>query len=245
MNGLHEFQELKAKLLKKGLPVRYVDRVVAELHDHLQTKRADGAMGHAASPADITPDVITGNVDELAETVYQKMRGSRFMGRHPVFSHVVLPLACFYGVVAFLGVGITGLSWIGEYLNVDRYVSQETQIAYGWRFLTALFYTLKFVIPVGLGVAFCLFSRRSFCGYRWALVSCIALSLVSLPFCVMLDPYQASVSGTPSIGVGFNFQYENLLQALATWWRYMPVAVFMIYFGISTRLSRVSLARMM
>lgn len=222
MQNQQHLDELKLKLLEKGLPRTYVRRVIIELSEHGEDLQHDRLLTEF-------PKEIIGDPDKLADAIFEKMKKSRFVGRHRIFSFIFLPLVTLAGLVA--------LSMIGVGLLSDDLTQSDDFIPYAYGY----YYFLKYVLPISLALGFCFIARNSFCGFRWAFVACVSLTVLLLLSQINMTPPIPGSPGTGTFNIGLGFPYDIPLGTLQEklkcilgyykgLWQFTPLFLFGIFY---------------
>jgi len=231
MQNRQRLDELKFKLLKKGLPKKYVRRVITELSEHGEDSRDGKSMSEY-------PEEIIGDVDKMAAVILERMKKSRFAGRHAIFSFAFLPVLIFATIVALLMVGV-------ELIPDANFRDSEGFTPYAYAF----YYCIKFALPVLLAGGFCFIARNAFCGFRWAFVACISLTVFLLSSQIDIRPPISGSPGTGTFMIGFGFPFGTLQSDLPLqekvkcivayykgFWQFTPLFLFGIfYFSLTVR----------
>ena len=83
-------EDLRNEFVRQKLPPLYVERLVAELSDHLNDFMEDQMSMDATDLYDAVRPL--GLPSEIAARAAAEYRGRRFSGRHPVVAFVLLPI---------------------------------------------------------------------------------------------------------------------------------------------------------
>lgn len=161
MSNQGPLDALRANLIARGLPARYVRRVVEELQDHQQDIVDERGMVSAESRI--------GDPTVLAERIVAEFRASRFVGRHPALAFVVTPIPL---VIAAWMVVFLGLALLSSPLEEAAGVTGRNVGAY------AIYLGLRFVPFAGTAFVLCRSAYRSGRG-RWSLVACVLVALLA------------------------------------------------------------------
>ena len=183
MERREPLKQLRATLLRRGLPHDYVSRAVQELADH----HADllEARHGAESNSEQAAWQKLGDVEQLSNELVRKYRARSFAGRHPLFTFVVapLPLVVVLWIAAFFGAW-TGLFGTAYLLGNTFDGPAETDFLGATRplplWLVLAIHQVVLALPPAL-VAwwFCRFARRSGQGMRWAVVAAVLVTLLA------------------------------------------------------------------
>ncbi|OAI39925.1 hypothetical protein AYO40_05265 [Planctomycetaceae bacterium SCGC AG-212-D15] len=159
MSNQRPLDALRVNLIQRGLPAKYVRRVVEELEDHQQD---------IVDEQSITESRL-GDLTVLAEQIVAEFRASRFMGRHPVMAFVVTPIPLV--IVAWIGVFL-GLALLSSPLEEAVGATGRNVGAY------AIYLGLRFVPFAAAALLLCRSAYRSGRG-RWSFVACVLVALVA------------------------------------------------------------------
>lgn len=185
---------LARKLILAGLPAQYTARTVRELDDHLADM--DG------------PQQDIGDLDVLADQLVIEYRKSRFLGRHPLLGHVLIPLLLLVlcWAIYFLSTAITVVLLTPE---IEHYDWSASTMYDTHPFTVATMKTIFFagkVIPFAIATwIFGSWTMRSGRSKLWLSVATIcmatfALLLVGSHLTIPRAANQGSASFTLAIG---------------------------------------------
>jgi hypothetical protein len=194
MANQSSLEALRADLIRRGLPRRYVRRVVDELADHQEDLMAE-CSGAA--------DAKLGDMAALAEQIVAEFRASRFAGRHPFLVFVVapIPLVILAWMLVLVGFGL--LSMLIEPM------ASLTERNLG---ALAIYHGLRFVPFAITALILCRLAYR--CGRReWAFFSCCLVALLAGSLLADLKLHVGSEEG--HIWFGTMFQTPGI--ALRSW----------------------------
>jgi len=210
MDAQHWLRELRAELVRRRLPLAYVERFVGELSDHT----TDFLEDHMSTDANDLHGVFDrlGAPGQLADAAATEYRKGRFSRRHPALMFVALPIlslpllwAC-YALCLFVMAKFLGL----ESGNVD-----SGSAVWQWAYACAPYFVIGMVlVPVGLATAFfCRLARRAGMSLKWTLAACFVLALLGgLATSQFLLPTETS-KGTLFVGLGVGL-HPSTLQVL-------------------------------
>lgn len=197
---------LRTNLVQRGLPPRYVRRVVEELDDH-QQDLADAQPNRAPNLGDLT---------DLADRIVAEFRASRFAGRHPVLTFVITP------------VPLVIVTWMVAFLTLALLSSplEEAADATGRNIGAYFIYLgLRFVPFAATALFLCRWAYRSGRG-GWSLVACVLVALLAGSFVAVLKfPDGAEEGGimfgtlflTPRITSYLGRQLAQMAVPVAIW----------------------------
>lgn len=202
MSNQPTLELLRRELRHRGLPRRYVERVVGELADHQSDIDSEAAAAGAIVRVDAAHRL--GDPAALADHVVETYQRRTFAGRHPVLTFVVAPLPALLAgwAVAYLVMAALGAAWfaaIGYGSMLGSAVAQA-----GHALLTSL-------PPAIVAGAFYWLAVRSGRGWRWAAASCGLIALAAMSFSsTMIPPVEP---GTGQLRIGFGMS-AHMFQAL-------------------------------
>lgn len=187
----HTLNELSSALLRNGLPIRYVERVVLELADHQQDLVERSADPSVVSTAHSKRTL--GEMDNLSSAIVTGYREQTFAGRHPILTLVCGPLLfCHVMCFAYLVFTIAFGGLILPLFGID-FASETVRpgaVAYG---VAAIAFDVLGLFPFVLtGLLTARLVRASGRGTRWllaatavqvfvALITMMAMELSSVP----------------------------------------------------------------
>lgn len=220
MRNPQQLEALKFKLLKKGLPKKYVSRMMTELSEHGEDSNGDPSRPEGSAE-------LIGDVDQMADDIYEKMKKSRFAGRHPIFSFIFSPVLAF---VAFPVIVMMVTDLIPEDVSASPAMKP-----FGY----AVYYFFKYILPFSVALVFCFLAKQSFCGYKWSFLACLALTVFFAPVFIALTPPIEGIPGSGTLQIGFGLPFwpgHTSLSVSATlkwlrgnyseFWRYIPILTF-------------------
>jgi hypothetical protein len=181
MSNQPTLDSLRADLIRRGLPIRYVRRVVEELQDHQQD---------LVDEKPTTSESRLGDLTDLADRIVAEFRASRFAGRHPILAFVITPIplviaAC---VTVFLAAALLSMS-LEEAMGATGRNAGAYVIYLGLRFL-----------PFGATALFlCRWAYRSGRG-GWSLIACLLVALLAGTFLAVLKFPVGDADGTMMFG---------------------------------------------
>lgn len=194
MDARHWLEQLRAELVRRELPLVYVQRFVDELTDHITDSTEDSMRKDAhESPAACA---ALGDPTEIAAQAASHYQARTFAGRHPVWSFVVLPIVALPALwVASAAISLLAGESLG-YLFASFWPwmkeSHPRMIALcvvGWLWV--------YVAPAMLSaIVFSRLARRAAVNWRWSMAACAGLALVGSLVVVDIIPRQNNVPGT-------------------------------------------------
>jgi hypothetical protein len=162
MSNQRPLDALRVNLLQRGLPAKYVRRIVEELEDHRQDIVDEQGI--------VPTESRLGDLTVLAERIVTEFRASRFVGRHPVLAFVITPIPLV--IVAWIGVFLGCLALLCSPL-VEAVGDTERNVgAYG------IYLGLRFVPFAAAALLLCRSAYRSGRG-RWSFVACVLVALLA------------------------------------------------------------------
>jgi hypothetical protein len=191
-------EQLAAELKRQKLPASYVERLLAEWDDHLADLQDERNidMHTARTPAENTNesqqnDIIElqerlGDPAKLAEFAGQHYRKRSFLGRHPIFTFLLLPVPLIVAeIVGFflawmlLGAALGPVleSWLNGVNECDHPFA-------GSLFLVGLSWCLIVLPPLATTLWTCRVARRNRIDVRWPAAACCLVAVYCALFCV-------------------------------------------------------------
>jgi hypothetical protein len=173
MDSRESLQILRNDLLRRGLPRDYIERVTSELADHADDMAA--ATGRS-SPA----PARLGDPLRLAEGIAREFRRRTFLGRHPCFTFLALPVGAMIAV------------WLAATLSIEVTVALLLAIAGetpsdAWRWAAAivagvLAFGMTYVSPAIVCWWALRKARQTTHAWSWAWAATAVLLLTSCVF---------------------------------------------------------------
>src|SRR5438093_7604102 len=125
MHRADPLENLRGRLLRRGLPPKYVARTIREIVEHREDleeqARSEGLLEEAARKF---ADQRLGDTDALAKALLKTNRHRYWWGRHPFFSFGLLPLPSlflvFFGLLMLLAKGTSWAEWPGDQENLPE-----------------------------------------------------------------------------------------------------------------------------
>ena len=185
MANLPWLDEVLSRLANRGLSPNYVQRLAAELSDHLD----DFMEENMSAEADVYSRL--GKPEQVADVAVAAYRRRSFLGRHPAAAFLVFGLSPIVSLVLISGcimLGIWGFDEAGKWMGVDMEQGLRNLKHFEPAASAVMPYALSLlvvVIPSILAsVLYCVLARRSGIGRKWIVVSCIVLAVAALvPIC--------------------------------------------------------------
>jgi len=173
MDAQQWLNQLQAALARQKLPPFYVERLVAELSDHITDSLEDRMSTDAKDLRHFTSPL--GSPTAVAAAAIGEFRKRRFSTRHPILSFVVMPvlllLVGWISVVLLFVLGAQAVLWLsGE--SGEKFPQ--------WLIACLPVLTGAFVLaPIVLVAALvCRVAGRSAIGWKWPVIACILLAFV-------------------------------------------------------------------
>ncbi len=241
-------EKLAAELKRQKLPASYIVRLLAEWDDHLadlqEERNAD--MNTARTPESnanesqqneiIDLQQRLGDPAQLAALAGQHYRKRSFLGRHPIFTFLLLPVPLivaeivgFFLVWMLLGAALDGLlgpvlvGWLHGVNECDHPLA-------GSLFLTAISWCVIVLPPLGTALWICRVARRNRIDARWPATACCLVAIYCALFCVSWQLPTAPGNGLFMIGLN--------IDSSATWIVAKFVPKFALAAGIGLLLVR-------
>lgn len=173
MDAQQWLNQLQAALARQKLPPFYVERLVAELSDHITDSLEDRMSTDAKDLRHFTSPL--GTPTAVAAAAIGEFRKRRFSTRHPILTFLVLPfLSLVVGwIVAVLlfVLGAQAIIWLGDGSDA-RFPD--------WLIAILPVLTGAFVLaPIALVAALvCRVAGRAAIGWKWPLGTCVLLALM-------------------------------------------------------------------
>lgn len=218
MPNLDPLEKLQRTLRCQGMPGGYVSRTLRELSDHREDLRAEAAgQGLTGDAAERFVAAKLGRLDDLAVKLPRTMRQSNWYGRHPVLSFCVLPVLAF--LIAFL-VAIWIVFSAGEVSGWWRPRLLDTD---DWSGIIVAIQLFRWGLFTAIPFWFCWLSRSSYCGHKWALMTCLVFSLHGTVHSMkVVSPLEGK--GALSWGYGLQIDLAGML---------IPLGVFALFWILS------------
>ena len=175
MDARQWLEQVRAQLVLRKLPPRYVARLVSELSDHVTDLMEDPMCMDACDLREAVRPM--GAPTDIADSAANEYRKVRFAGRHPVIAFVglpvvVLPLLWIGTIMAF--VLIAKLAGFGE---GGEMTIEHLPVWLGRSLATLIFGMV--LVPIGLAALFfCRLARKAQIGRKWPLVACLVLGVI-------------------------------------------------------------------
>lgn len=173
MDAQQWLNQLQAALARQNLPPFYVERLVAELSDHITDSLEDRMSTDAKDLRHFTSPL--GSPTAVAAAAIGEFRKRRFSTRHPILMFVVLPIfSLVVGWIAAVLLFVLGAQVV-IWLN-DGSGGRFPQ----WLVASLPVLTGAFVLaPIALVAALvCRVAGRAAIGWKWPLAACVILALV-------------------------------------------------------------------
>jgi hypothetical protein len=181
--------ELRAELLRRGLPRTYIARLIAELDDHFTDllEERKTTMG-AARKLQLDPQDAQqrlGEPTQLAIFAAEQYHARSFWGRHPWLTYLVAPLpllvACWISFALAMWAILSGINLVGT--HAFGWTEESFNPAdYLWlqAILVALmcWYAIVFP-PLSAAWLLCRTCRRNALHWHWPVLGCTLLAIVA------------------------------------------------------------------
>jgi hypothetical protein len=187
MGARQQRKKLEQELQRQRLPRAYVERLLAELDDHvvdLQDERqtdmktagkpeTEAANKQLASVLNI--DGLLGDPAQLAAFAEQQYRRRSFLGRHPIITFLIAPLPLVLAGIVAIAACFAVIDMVVGYLfpKFDPHDYTVTYIMTG----ALVFWLLVVVPPLTAAVFLCRIARRNAVNCRWTIAACVLVSL--------------------------------------------------------------------
>lgn len=232
----HEWLEgVRRSCVGRGLPTPVIERIVAELRDHLADLMDPPEMldGTTRTPADariaLSAEDRLGAPELLAASAVANLRAASFAARHPAWTFLALPVPLTIAGWALMLAITIGLFRLGNYLPLVAPLVKHRPVAEWPAIVLYLVSTLEFVArvlpPVLSTILLCRWSQRALHGWRWSLAACALVAALFGLFVSKLELPLQPHGGRWSLGLMLPGGREQLLQLLippvvALWWIY-------------------------
>jgi hypothetical protein len=176
--SMGSLEPLRQDLVRRGLPLDYVERVIGEMEDHLADLAQDAERAGPGSDAACRPTARhLGCPRRLADLVVSQFRAGSFCGRHPAIAFLLAPLP-----LVFLGWVLASVTLLSA-LAAMRAGFDATPPAAAWDWLCQAAAAVAQAGPVaGATVVFCRLSYRCGRGWPWAAGASGLLVLLTASF---------------------------------------------------------------
>jgi hypothetical protein len=241
-------EQLAAELKRQKLPAGYVERLLAEWDDHLvdlqdernatmNTARTPDSNANESRSAEIIDlQQRLGDPAQLAALAGQHYRKRNFLGRHPIFTFLLLPVPLIVAEIVgfFLAWMLLGgaLDWLlGHVLEawLNRINEWDHPLA-GSLFFAGLSWCLIVLPPLGTAVWICRVAQRNRIDVRWPAAACCLVAIYCALFCVSWRLPTAPGNGLFMIGF--------TIDSSATWIAAQFIPKFALAAGIGLLLVR-------
>lgn len=174
MDAQQWLEQLHAALARQKLPPFYVERLVAELSDHV----TDFMEDHMSTDAKDLRGFVNplGTPAMLAAAAASEFRKQRFSTRHPVLTFVVFPVVSlallWAGTIVLFALAASAVSWLNGSGPGERFPE--------WLVASMPVVACAMVmLPIALTATFvCRVARRSAIGWKWPLAACLVLAII-------------------------------------------------------------------
>jgi hypothetical protein len=212
MKPRHSFDPLRRELLRRGLSLTYIERVIAELDDHRQDLLAEelGGEVQVKSVEEIAMNQL-GSQRDLAVAITTSYRRRTFAGRHPFWTFVVAPLPLTLLLwITFYVVTLGSISAL-RHLFGERWAAEGTSpsMLYG---MMVLFVVSKFLPAVAAALVNARWIARSGRPIYWYIPACLVIALVTA--CHQSKLTFPSAPGTGQFMIGFGTNVEGIQFAI-------------------------------
>ena len=202
-------ESVRRECFRRSLPPFYVERLLAELSDHLAEIQEDPMSTEAHDLRSLERRL--GTPLSVADTAATEYRRARFGARHPLLTFVVLPLlavpllSAAAALILVLTADLCGFSGdearhraIGEFeLTAMSLVSRA----------------IVFVPVVAAAIAFCWLAARAAVGWKWIATACLLVAVLGGMSMVNLALPGNGQQGSLNFGLGVS-AHPSLAQIL-------------------------------
>jgi hypothetical protein len=178
MDNLRWLEDVQQRLLRRGIPSAYAQRLTDELNDHLKDLKEE-TMGNEAVAL-----TRLGELNQIAEMAVATYQRRSFLGRHPVAAALIFAVSPVVSlIIAVWMVTLTIVlifSWLGFISENGLQLEPTTKAALPYA-LTALTIILPSILVT---LAYLWLAKRTCIGRKWTVVSIIALAIAAgITFC--------------------------------------------------------------
>jgi hypothetical protein len=222
-------EQLIAELKRQGLPLAYIQRLLEELDDHftdLQDER-----NRAMNPSDVNAAATTrcnqpvdqsnilnlqqrlGDPTQLAAFAAKQYRNRSFLGRHPIFTFLFMPLPLIVSIMAGISVAMIPLDYIYNWM-MSGANELDHPVLLGMS-ISLVFWTLIVLPPLGAVGFLCRIARRNTVKWKWTFLAAILVSVYCAQVFIHWShaPVAPTDKGIAIVGWGF---YPSSISDLAT-----------------------------
>jgi hypothetical protein len=186
--------ELRSELARRGLPRAYIERLVAELDDHLTDllEERSTSMG-AARKLQFERDEVEqedlekrlGEPAQLAIFAAEQYHARTFWGRHPLVTYLLGPLPLLVTCFLAYGLAFWAATWVISLFGTHALGWNEATFANPADFiwlqavlLALMCWYVTVFPPLTAAWLLCRTYRRNALDWRWPLIGCTLLALV-------------------------------------------------------------------
>jgi hypothetical protein len=239
MDNRPSYDKLRSELARRGLPRAYIERLVTELDDHYTDllEERSTSMGAARKLQPSSDDVQDRLGDPIQLAIYaaEQYHARSFWGRHPLVTYLIAPLpllvACFVGY----GLAFIALCFVIEFVGWYVFGWTEATFANPADFIwlqagiIALMCWYIMVLP-SLTAAWilCRSYRRNALDWRWPVLGCTLLAIVSGFFQTSYRIATEPNSGLFMIGFDVGTSLDWLLRFLPKFALAMGIGLLLI-----------------
>jgi hypothetical protein len=206
MDNRPRHDEFREELARRGLPRAYVERLVAELDDHLTDliEERSTSMAAARKLQSGADDANTFDVEQrlgeptqLAIFAAEQYHARSFWGRHPWLTYLVMPLPLLILSAITFSTALIAAGQVLSFICIRVFGVEEPANPADYLLLQGValgisgWYMLV-VPPLVSGLVLCRIYRRNALDWRWPVVGCGILSLacafVTISYQVATEP---------------------------------------------------------
>lgn len=196
MDAQQSLEQLAVELRRRRLPHAYIERLLAELRDHMDDLNAQRSSDmNTARTLDADLQQRIGDPIQLAKFVAEQYHRRSFLGRHPILTFLIapLPLVVLVWAACLLMLGVLFL-WPVDLAGYRINLLQNpwlTSIGFsvlGW---------VMIVFPlVGTDLLLCRIARHNALRWRWPVMACVIVALLcSLLWTLWVMPMHITTVG--------------------------------------------------
>lgn len=214
MDCRQTLEQLTRELERRGLPRVYIQRLVAEMDDHItdliEDRRRTMLKDEQARDQGPRLKLVEriGEPEHVAAIAAAEYRNRTFCGRHPILAFVIAPIpvalaawaAFIMGAIALAG----ALPWVlGESYSFEGRAATEWPALLIWLAYSVL-QTSVVLPPAAATALFCWLARRAELSWKWTAVPIVLLTLLAGAYAVNLELPMQPGKGRLSIGFGIS-----------------------------------------
>lgn len=206
-------ERVRHELQRQGLPPAYVARLVEELSDHA----TDLFKEDSSMDTEQILDARLGSPTELASLASSQFQHRSFAGRHPWLTFVAAPVAVVAASLVATFLLLAAVGWLGDLVSGGALsANDESHLPPSELEMRVVHLANTIVRFVPFFVSAFFFARLGQRSGRqvWSVCACGIIALIAVSFLSVVSPRTADGPGMWTLGVGWPFRIDQLLQAL-------------------------------